>query len=280
MKQIVFFTIFISFTYFCKAQDLHRFTDSLLKSQNNLTLTYDSVSEGISVYHFKISTDPAVGYLAIIKLDVPETEIVISPEKKEKYLTSTFAKDNNCIIAINGEAGETPAKTAKLGQWTGNWISKGKVVLMHDTKLRPFISFDSLNHAYYSFQEEIDTIYNFKKYNTIFGRTDIIMNGKVYDSNKYNYARGKETYPRTIMALNKEGNVLYLMVIDGRRPGYSIGLTLEKSAQILKSVGAYNAMACDQGGSSCMFLRDKIVNRPCDNVERVVYSHFGIKIKK
>ena len=73
------------------------------------------------------------------------------------------------------------------------------------------------------------------------------------------------------------------MVVDGKRPWYSVGLTYEDCAEMLRSLGAYDAMACDQGGSSCMYVEDMggIINRPADwdGVERPVYSHFGISFR-
>jgi exopolysaccharide biosynthesis protein len=72
------------------------------------------------------------------------------------------------------------------------------------------------------------------------------------------------------------------MVVDGKRPDYSEGLTYFDCASILKWLGAYNAMACDQGGSSCMYIQSMggIINRPADSdgLERPVYSHFGISM--
>ena len=73
-----------------------------------------------------------------------------------------------------------------------------------------------------------------------------------------------------------------MMIVDGKRPQYSLGLTLGESAHLLKMLGAWNVMSCDQGGSSCMYLKDYggIINRPADSdgYERVVYSHFGISL--
>mmetsp|Transcript_15639 Transcript_15639/g.21183 ORF Transcript_15639/g.21183 Transcript_15639/m.21183 type:complete len:86 (-) Transcript_15639:129-386(-) len=85
------------------------------------------------------------------------------------------------------------------------------------------------------------------------------------------------------MGVDSTGRYLYLMVVDGKRPDYSAGLTYEDCAKVLRSLGAADAMACDQGGSSCMYVRNMggIINRPADSDgrERKIYSHFGIAMK-
>lgn len=239
---------------------------------------YDkTINDAIDLVSFKTSSPNVMAYVSIIDLDYPNIKVKVTPEKKEKYLTSTFAKEHNCVVAINGEAGLSMAMDCKLGEWSGNWISDGKVVMMADTDLRPFIGFDRRSKAYYSTNSEIDTVYDpNNKYNAIWGRFDILVNNELILHENDN------PYARTVMGTNKEGNLLYLMIVDGKRPDYSEGLTYENCAKILQALGADNAMACDQGGSSCMYMEPMggIINRPADSdgYERPIYSHFGISM--
>lgn len=216
----------------------------------------------------------AVGYVAIIDLKYPNIKVHITPEKKEKYLTSTFAIESGAFIAINGEAGETMDLEAPLGKFIGNWVSDGNPIIMADNEFRPFIAFSKYNEASYSSEAEIDTLMDDTKYNTIWGRYDILVNGAVV------LQENDKPYARTIMGIDEPGERLFLLVVDGKRPEYSVGFTYEECSQILASLGAYNVMACDQGGSSCMYVQQMggIINRPADSdgYERPVYSHFGI----
>jgi exopolysaccharide biosynthesis protein len=51
--------------------------------------------------------------------------------------------------------------------------------------------------------------------------------------------------------------------------------------EVLLAVDAFDAMACDQGGSSMMYSKiNGIINRPADGNERIVYSHLGFRLKK
>ncbi|MCG3166736.1 MAG: hypothetical protein POELPBGB_02517 [Bacteroidia bacterium] len=216
-------------------------------------------------------------YISVIDLTDKNLEVVITPVLTEKWLTSAFAKQNNCVVAINGEAGMNPRQGCGFGEWIGNWIVKGKSVLLMDNDKRPFLSFDKNNHAKYFREELVDKTVTDEKYNTIWGRFDIILAGKNLEREP-----GWQQ-PRTIMGIDKEGSKLFLMVVDGRQPAYSMGIGLKEAADILLTLGCYEAMSCDQGGSACMYLKsaDGIVSRPSDDGrERFTYNHFGIKFNE
>lgn len=234
------------------------------------------INEAIDLISIKMTDPNVVTFVSIIDLNHPNVSVKVSPEHKHKYLTSDFAKENNCVIAINGEAGLSMAMDCELGEWTGNWISDGHTVKMEDTDARPFIGFSKNNLAHYSIESEVDTVMNDEKYNAIWGRFDIMVN------NEFILHEHDNPYARTVMGTSADGGLLYLMIVDGKRPDYSEGLTYLNCAKILKALGASNAMACDQGGSSCMYVAPMggIINRPADSdgIERPIYSHFGISM--
>jgi hypothetical protein len=76
--------------------------------------------------------------------------------------------------------------------------------------------------------------------------------------------------PRTLAGIRPDGTVL-LVTVDGRRPGWSAGMTLPEAARLMLSLGARDALNLDGGGSSTMTVRGVVVNRPSDRVgERAV----------
>jgi exopolysaccharide biosynthesis protein len=75
--------------------------------------------------------------------------------------------------------------------------------------------------------------------------------------------------PRTAFGIDKQGRYM-LLVVDGRRPGYSGGLTLTELAYILQKHGAVDAMNLDGGGSTTLTVRNRLLNRPSDGYERAV----------
>ena len=95
----------------------------------------------------------------------------------------------------------------------------------------------------------------------------LIQDGKINIDNKREQIRDSfvtDKHPRTALGISKDGEELYLFVIDGRQPALSIGADLNEVAEYLKEMGAYQAMNLDGGGSSTMWVRGEIVNRPSD----------------
>jgi len=273
--------------------DLIKVKSGLKDMFGSISISTQQQCSGIEYIFIQISRPHEVKiHVAVIDLRIPGLEICITPEFKKKELTSDFARQNNCIVAINGEAGESPfydpvaLKGVKriipnfnpgLGIWSGIWIVKGKAVSLDNKYNRPFIAFDKNNQARYFYEEAKDTTMSLEKYNAIWGRFDAIVEGKISVSIR------DMLQPRTCMGLNKDGTKLILMVVDGRRQGYSLGLDPIFTAKVLKLFDAHNAMFCDQGGSACMYLKAKggIVSVPSDGdgLERPIYCSFGVSIK-
>ena len=77
------------------------------------------------------------------------------------------------------------------------------------------------------------------------------------------------------MGLSRDRRTLLILVADGRREGVP-GLTLPELAAVMVEAGACTALNLDGGGSSALWLRDRIVNRPSDGFERKVANHLGV----
>lgn len=67
--------------------------------------------------------------------------------------------------------------------------------------------------------------------------------------------------PRTAVA--HDSTHIYLIVVDGRQPDFSIGMTfLELADFIRNTLNVQDAVAQDGGGSSTMVINHRVVNRP------------------
>jgi len=95
------------------------------------------------------------------------------------------------------------------------------------------------------------------------GRIDINGHAEKFDASIRN---GR--HPRTAVALTATGDLLFI-VVDGRSKR-SAGMTLAELAAYIKKLGGLRAINLDGGGSSSMFIRDRIVNRPSDGKERPI----------
>jgi hypothetical protein len=68
-------------------------------------------------------------------------------------------------------------------------------------------------------------------------------------------------HPRTAVGQLADGRIL-MVVVDGRRAGYSVGMTNFELAQALVRLGAVNASALDGGGSSSLAFNGALLSRP------------------
>jgi hypothetical protein len=97
------------------------------------------------------------------------------------------------------------------------------------------------------------------------GAPQLIKDGKIditWEQEKSSKSFVETKHPRTAVALLKDGKFL-MVTVDGRSEA-SGGIGLEDLAKLLLEFGAMDAMNLDGGGSSTMFLNDKVVNHPSD----------------
>ena len=66
--------------------------------------------------------------------------------------------------------------------------------------------------------------------------------------------------PRTAIGYTKD-NRFIIVTADGRE-GSSIGMTLTELAQYMQKLGCINAMNLDGGGSTVMYVKGMITNKP------------------
>lgn len=104
----------------------------------------------------------------------------------------------------------------------------------------------------------------------------LVQKGKVDMTIDPTSPRATERHPRTAVAVNKERDRVFFVTVDGRQPGYSTGMTLNELAEYLVSVGAYQAINLDGGGSTTMATRfygqqyPIVANQPSDGFQRSV----------
>jgi hypothetical protein len=58
--------------------------------------------------------------------------------------------------------------------------------------------------------------------------------------------------PRTAVGLSEDGRFLYLIAIDGRQTGYSVGTTTSDEAALMIDLGVYEGLNLDGGGSTAL----------------------------
>jgi hypothetical protein len=79
--------------------------------------------------------------------------------------------------------------------------------------------------------------------------------------------------PRTAIGRTGRGEVL-LVTVDGRQPGWSVGLTVRELADVLLALGARDAVNLDGGGSTAMVVQGRTRNRPSETGRAVMDGIF------
>jgi hypothetical protein len=74
-----------------------------------------------------------------------------------------------------------------------------------------------------------------------------------------------ERHPRTMIGVIEDGTV-WLVTVDGRQPGSSVGMTFAELQRLALGLGLQNALNLDGGGSTTMVVGGQVVNSPSDLV--------------
>ncbi len=79
-----------------------------------------------------------------------------------------------------------------------------------------------------------------------------------------------ERHPRS--AIGWSPTHIYLLTVDGRQPGLSVGMTIAELAEYLAGLGCTDGMNFDGGKSAQMWMSGQIMNDPCQGEDTVANS--------
>jgi hypothetical protein len=232
-----------------------------------------------------------IAHILVIDMKTKGLQLMVTPSDDEvdggplkARTTSQFLEEYGVQIAINGDGffpwwsrspvdyyphiGD-PVTPNGLTASQGNVYADG----LQNIEPEPTLYISRRNALTFNRQPS-------KIFTAISGDRMLIVSGDIVPD-----LNDKAIHPRTAIGLNRNGRWLYLLVIDGRQPFYSMGATYQEMADLLKGFGVFNAMALDGGGSSTMVVegangKPVELNSPIDNYipgrERPVANHFGI----
>ncbi|HHV28817.1 phosphodiester glycosidase family protein [Acetivibrio mesophilus] len=110
------------------------------------------------------------------------------------------------------------------------------------------------------------------------GSAILVKDGQIPEKFSYEISG---VHPRTAAGSSKSGKELLLVTVDGRQAA-SKGMTQRELANLMLSLGAYNAINLDGGGSTSMVSRIpatnnlKVVNTPSDGALRSISTAIGV----
>jgi exopolysaccharide biosynthesis protein len=231
-------------------------TDTSYTSQNT-AVTVSTVVTGSG-------DDQVTYYVADVQLDDATTVrgAFANNEFGENIIenTSAIAADNDAVFAINGDY---------YGfRDTGIVIRNG--VIFRDAGAREGLAFyrDGTVKVYDETTTSAQQLLDDGVWNTLSFGPAVVENGEIVDgidsvevdTNVGNHSiQGAQ--PRTAVGIIDTDHLVFV-VVDGRSPGYSAGVTMTGLAQIMKDLGATTAYNIDGGGSSTMYFNGSLVNNP------------------
>jgi exopolysaccharide biosynthesis protein len=174
--------------------------------------------------------------------------------------TSAIAEANNAIFAINGDY---------YGfRDTGIVIRNG--VVFRDEGARQGLAFyrDGTVKVYDETTATAEQLVAEGVWNTLSFGPSLLDDGEIaegiedveVDTNFGNHSIQGEQ-PRTAVGIIDQNHLVFV-VVDGRSPGYSAGVTMSGLAEIMQGLGATTAYNIDGGGSSTMYFNGGLVNNP------------------
>lgn len=161
-----------------------------------------------------------------------------------------ICRSNDAVLGINASGFSDPEGTGNGGDVFGMLIS-GRQVFVDtlDVKMK-VIGMDTANRLNIS-----ETLLNGTRDAMQFSPA-LVVNGEQLISG----SSGWGLQPRSVIGQTRDGQML-LAVVDGRQPGYSLGITLGDLTDILYRYGAYQACNLDGGSSSVMYYRGRNITR-------------------
>lgn len=253
----------------------------------------DSPYPGVE-YRHESRKDPAMQlHFAVIDLTNPKVSLHVSPGGPDpdgdgKYQTtlmtpSEVAKREQYELTVNGDffiiptAAELQAAGKQPGYIGGMWAAvqgpaaSNAKAWSTSAKKRPCLIVRKTGVVMEMLDKPTEA-----DAQVISGNVFLVENGKPVDN------ANPAKHPRTVIGLDEERTKLTIIVIDGRQPGTSEGMSYAELSKELIAAGCHTAINLDGGGSSVMVMRkDKdyvINNKPSGGNERPVANVLGVDV--
>jgi len=286
-----FLILLIFFLIFSSCSSISPITSKIDNPQSfstveNIQPQWQVFAEGIDYFYGKISSPKLEFHASKINLFAQELEIVVTGGAYNENQTlskkvSSFVRDNNLLAGINAVPFDKVSSIENIViQNVGIVISNGKLIAPVNKNYDALVFYKDGKVAIVN-QSAINIIENIE--NAVGGFHQILTNGETAQRTHESKAR----HPRSAAGISQDGKYLYFIVIDGRRAG-SVGATEEETALLLRSLGSWDALNFDGGGSTALAMRFangkiRVVNTPIHGgiagQERAVAGCIGVKLR-
>ena len=99
---------------------------------------------------------------------------------------------------------------------------------------------------------------------------ELLAFGKSRGGTAHRHRNGASRHPRSALGFNDEK--LFLIAVDGRQHGYSMGMTLYDMGTFFSELGIKHAINFDGGSSSTLWALGRVANSPAHGYERRIFN--------
>lgn len=172
---------------------------------------------------------------------------------------STGSKEDGALVAVNAAGFPDAGGHGKGEVVTGLLMKDGKVFANESprAKTHKMIGFDKKD-ILTLFEGSVDEVLAKNYRDAVEFFPFLIVNG---EPTQIVGNGGLGIGPMTLVGQRKEGTVIFV-VIDGRQPGHSIGISAKQAQEIMVDYGCFNAARLDGGSSSILVENGIVLNKP------------------
>lgn len=176
-----------------------------------------------------------------------------SKVKKITQTTSEMAQDNNAIFAVSGDY---------YNARDGGIVIRNSEIYRHETEpYRDVLAIykdGSMEGFYYKDANADDLLGNDVVHTYVFGP---LLISDYKEAMEFTPRHRTTKHPRSAIGMIEPYHY-YFILADGRKQGYSDGMSLYELAQKFMELGCEVAYALDGGGSATMVFMNELVNMP------------------
>ena len=281
-ESIIKLLIFIVFSGFCTSFPVHaQDTLDIYPSHKGALLCWSELRTTprlLKIYYLKINLQDPDLHLITMPGDDPDGD---GPAESALTAPTNLFNKYQAIAAINANAfAGLPGTEKDTGGWyqnrpvdiQGMVVSNGKIIsplqtgrtaFWLDRNRRPHIGDPNPNDSVWQAVSDWSG--------------QLIVNNQIIPN-----PGTKTLHPRTALGFDDSGNWLLFIIVDGRQPGYSEGVSLYELASIFREQGCTQSLNLDGGGSSIMLIKQpgkevETLNKPSDKHHRPVPLLLGIR---
>ena len=185
--------------------------------------------------------------------------VSVSPGDRGRAVVGSWAAEIGATVAVNGNW---------YGPWDGPAVSGGVAYGGDDHGYTALLGFTAAGDAVVEHHRAVNDGVDDRIVEGVSGHPTLIHRGEptVDFGGDPTFT---ERHPRTAIGLDRSGDVLILVTVDGRS-ATARGATGAETVELLVALGAHDAVMLDGGGSSTMWIAGQgVVNQPSGGLRAV-----------